>query len=219
MPCVSVIVPALVRSTQQIVMTINCIKMAREKTKIPFELIVVETLTDYFDDLADVHIYEKEKTTTTISINRGLRASNKNWKVLLTNDVFVKDDWLECLIDCFKIEDCGASTLASSQFNHQKENKIEEGNWWSVVMMPQHMFNVVGYFDESYPGVFDDTDLLLKIYLAGYKMYRNFNCVVNHTPGSTVYAEEGHREAYRAGRKLFNERYKNCKLPIFEKLK
>jgi hypothetical protein len=42
--------------------------------------------------------------------------------------------------------------------------------------------------------------------------------VVDHTPGSTVYGE-GHKEVYDIGRKFFNQRYKDCKLPIFDKLK
>ena len=200
-------------------MTNRCIKTARETTKIPFELIIVETGSDYFGDLADVYIQEKEHTKTTISINRALRASNRNWKVLLTNDVFVKDGWLECLLDCFKIPDCGIATLASSQFNHQKQNKIEEGIWFSLAMIPQYIFKKVGYLDEQYPGVFDDTDLILRIYQAGYKEYINFNCIVDHTPGSTVYVMDGHKENYRKGREIFNYKFKDCGLPIFEKLK
>ncbi len=216
---ISVIVPVLVNTEQHIQMTTRCIKTARETTKLPFELIIIETGTDYFGDLADVYIQEKQQTTTTISINRGWKVSNKDWKVYLSNDVFVKENWLECLLDCFKIPDCGVATLATSQLNHKKQDSIIEAIWFSLAMIPQYIFDKVGYFDEQYPGVFDDTDLLLRIYQAGYKEYMNFNCVVDHTPGSTVYAMEGHKDRFKMGRYILNEKFKDCKLPIFQKLK
>lgn len=207
MQSISVIVPVLVNSTEQIAMTIRCIKKARE-SKIPFELVIVETKTDYFKDLADVYIWEKEKTTATISINKALKICNKDWVVLLTNDVIVDDGWLEALLECFKIKDCGCATLGSTQFNHPKENKIEEGNWWSVVLFPQWIFGKVGYFDEQFRGVWDDTDLLIRIYKAGFKMYRNFNVIVEHPKQSHQDNMEQHRENYRYGQELFHNKHR-----------
>lgn len=224
MQTVNVIVPVLVNSTEQVAMTIRCIKRARETTKIPFELVIVETQTDYFKDLADVYIWEREKTTATVSINRALKSCNKDWIVLLTNDVIVDEGWLEALFECFKEKDCGISTLGSTQFNHQKENKIEEGNWWSIVLFPSWIFEKVGYFDERFKGVWDDTDLLIRIYKAGYRMYRNFNVIVEHPTESHQYNKQEHRENYNEGQKLFYEKHKD-RVPntivdlLFEKVK
>jgi len=217
---ISVVIPILVTSIEQVAMTVSCIKTAKETTKMPFEVIIVETLTDYFKDLADVYIWEKEKTYATISVNRALKASNRNWKVILTNDVFVKDGWLEAMFECFKQnKDCGVSTLASTQFNHIKSFKIEEGNWWSVVLLPQGMLDKIGYLDENFRGVWDDTDMLMRIYRAGYKMYRNFSVVVDHLIGESHYDNPHHLENYQHGEKLFYEKHKGCGLPIFDKLK
>lgn len=207
MQSVNVIVPILVNTPEQIAMTIRCIKKARE-SKIPFELVIVETKTDYFKDLADIYIWEKEKTTATISINRALKVCNKDWVVLLTNDVIVDDGWLEALFECFKVNDCGCATLGSTQFNHQKENKIEEGNWWSIVLFPQWLFEKVGYFDEQFRGVWDDTDLLIRIYKAGFKMYRNFNVIVEHPTSSHQDNFEQHKENYRHGQELFHNKHR-----------
>lgn len=220
MPNVSVIVPVLVNSLEQVAMTIRCVKTARETTKIPFEVIIVETLTDYFKDLGDVYIWEKEKTYATVSVNRGLKVSNKAWKVILTNDVFVKEGWLEAMFECFKQNpNCGASTLASNQFNHHQSFKIEEGYWWSVALLPQGIFDKVGYLDESFKGVWDDTDLLMRIYRAGYKMYTNYSVVVEHLIGETHYKNPQHTENFQHGQKLFYEKHKGCGIPIFDKLK
>jgi GT2 family glycosyltransferase len=220
MQTVSVIVPVLINKPEQIKMTLDCIKTARESTKVPFELTIVETNTHHFCDDADVYVWEKKKTTATVSINRGLRVVNTDWVILLTNDVFVKEGWIERLIECFaKKEDCGVATLASNQFNHKQEDKIEEGNWWSVVMAPRCLFNKVGYFDERFKGVWDDTDLLLRIYKAGFKMYRNFNVVVDHLVGATHYKNPQHKENYEYGQQLFNEKHKDCGIEIFNTLK
>jgi len=216
---ISVIVPVFVNKPEHIPMTIRCINTAKQTTKIPFELIIVETGSSYFGDLSDIYIQEKERTTTTISINRGWKISNREWKVYLSNDVFVKDGWLECLLDCFKKPDCGVATLATSQHNHKKQDSIIEAIWFSLAMIPQRIFDKVGYFDEQYPGVFDDTDLLLRIYEVGYKEYMNFNCVVDHIPGSTVYGDKNHKLNFKIGRYILNEKFKDCKLPLFEKLR
>jgi GT2 family glycosyltransferase len=217
---VSVIVPVLVNSIEQVAMTIRCIKTAKETTKIPFQVVIVETLTDYFKDLSDVYIWEKEKTNATISLNRAYKAANTEWKVLLTNDVFVKDGWLEAMFECFKQkEDCAVSTLASNQFNHNQSFKIEEGNWWSIALIPQWIFDKVGYFDEDFRGVWDDTDMLMRIYRSGLKMYRNFSVVVDHLIGESHYDNPKHLENYQHGEKLFYEKHKGCGIPIFDKLK
>jgi GT2 family glycosyltransferase len=220
MRTVDVIVPVLINSPEQIKMTLDCIKTARETTKVPFKLIIVETLTQHFKDLADVYVWEREKTTATISINRGFKVSNADWVILLTNDVFVKEGWIERLIECFaKHKDCGVATLATNQFNHKQEDKIEEGNWWSVVMIPKCLLNKVGYFDERFKGVWDDTDLLMRIYKASFKMYRNFNVVVDHLIGATHYENPQHKDNYSYGQRLFNEKHKDCGIPIFNTLK
>lgn len=207
-------------SAKHLAMTYKCLELARSKTKLPFELVIVETDSQYFIDCADVYIYEKEKDKgAERSHNRGFKVASGDFITLLTNDVYVDDNWLESLLECFKREDCGVSTLASTQFNHKKENKIEEGNWWSVAMIKKEIFDKVGYYDERFVNSWCDTDLLLRIYKAGYKMYRNFNCVVEHLIGQTVYDNPSFKEDYDKGQILFNEIHKDCKLPIFEELR
>jgi GT2 family glycosyltransferase len=216
---ISVVVPVYIREEKHLAMSVKCIELARAKTKLPYELIIVETCSDYLKDYADVHIYEKERKGITQSFNKGFKCASGDYVVLLTNDVFVSDNWLEVLKDTFKKEGCGIATLASTQFGHKEENKIEEGVWFSLVMVSRPLVSKIGYFDEQFKRVFNDTDYVLRTYEAGYKMYRNFNCVVDHLISATVDAEEEHHRAYPIERILFNEKHKDCKLPIFEKLR
>jgi len=215
---ISVVIPVLITNNKQLQMTVKCIQLARAKTKLPFELVIVETESQHLIDYADTYIYESKRVNPAHSHNLGWKIATGDYVGLLTNDVYVDDNWLECLIEPFnKFADCGATTLATTQFQHQQQNLIEEGNWWSIMMSSRKIFDEVGYYDEQYFAAFEDTDLLLRIYLAGYKMYRNFNCVVEHLVGATLYREGDHNEKYLAGRVLFNQKWKDCKHPLFER--
>ena len=155
---VSVVVPTLIRSEHQLKTTIECLEAAKSKTKLPFETVIVETETNYFGEWADIHIVEKTKSSSTKSINRGFRCASGEMVVLLTNDVIVDEGWLEHLLDCFKISDCGLATLATNQFRHEKRNQISEGIWFSLAAIPKEQ----AWFDESYDGPWDDSDLIIR---------------------------------------------------------
>lgn len=214
---ISVVMPILILSDKHMSMTMKCMSLAKAKTKLTYELVVVETCSQYFIDYADIYIHEKDKNSSAEkSHNRGFKVASGDFITLLTNDVYVEDGWLECMLDCFKISDCGASTLASSQFNHAKEDKIEEGNWFSTCMFKKEVFDKIGYYDDRFRDSWCDTDLLVRMYKQGYKMYRNFNCVVEHLIGQTNYDKPGFKDNYEMGRTLFNEKHAGCTLPIFE---
>jgi glycosyltransferase involved in cell wall biosynthesis len=215
---ISVIVPVYIGESKHVAMSVKCIELARQKTKLPYELIIVETCSDYLKDYADIHIYEKTRTDSIKSVNRAMRSSASDCLVVLTNDVFVDDGWLECLKDCFKIPDCGLATLGSTESKSIKEDKIIEGIWFPLSMTPQWLINKIGYYDEDYIRYWADTDYILKTYEAGYKMYRNLNCIVTHSPGTTLYNEPDHQESLVYSRTLFYQKHKDCKLPIFKKL-
>jgi GT2 family glycosyltransferase len=196
------------RESKHIPMSVKCIEKARANTKLPFQLIIVETCSDYLEDYADIHIYEKNRTTADKSINRAFFCCDSQYTVLLTNDVMVSDGWLEALLEPFQLkEDCGISTLASDQFGHFQENKIEEGIWGSVFMIPSQY----AMFDEKYVNSWEDSDLWMQMYLRGYKMYRNFNCVVSHNPGQTVYADKMTQDNYEKNRAYFLKKWENHK--------
>lgn len=220
MPSVSVVVPVLIKTDKQLAMTMRCLDLARKHTKIPFELVIVETNSQYLIDEADTYVYEKASNPTPEhGHNLGFKVASGDFIALLTNDVFVTEGWLESLLSCFRITDCGLATVATTQFNHKKEEKIEEGIWFSVAMIPRFIFDKVGYYDERFVNSWCDTDLIVRVYKEGYRMYQNFNCVVEHTPGQTVYQKPEFQKNYQDGRKLFYEKHKDCGLPIFEALK
>lgn len=213
---VSVVVPVYIKEPRHISMTERCLALAKNCTSIDFELVIVETESDYFKEYADVYVYEKVRQNPARSINRGFYCCHHDNIVLLTNDVMVSDGWLERLSECFNKPDCGLATLASTQFFHKKEEKIEEGVWFSVAMMKKRK----EYFDERFKITWNDTDLIMRIYKEGFKMYRNFGCVVEHNPGTTVYSDVGLSQDFDRGRALFIEKhFDSCKdMPMFQYL-
>lgn len=212
---ISVVIPVYAPEQKHIFMTVKCIEFAKAHTEIDFETIIVETGSNYFSEYADIHIYEKKRTTADISINRAFNCCKSDYVVLLTNDVMVSNGWLEALIEPFnKMLDCGVSTLASNQFGHIKEDKIEEGIWGSVFMIPRKYAR----FDENYINSWEDSDLWMKIYADGKKMYRNFNCVVEHTPGQTVYNDKLTQDNWEANKKYFINKWKDSGISLYTKL-
>lgn len=209
---INVVVPVYIREDRHLAMSLRCLSRAKEMTRLPYKTIIVETCSNYLTDHADIHIYEKERTTADKSINRGFFACDSKYTVLLTNDVMVNEGWLEALLEPFdKYEDCGVSTLGSDQFGHTKKNKIEEGIWGSVFMLPSEY----AQFDENYINSWEDSDLWMQIYTRGYKMYRNFNCIVSHNPGQTVYKDPMTQENWQRNRAYFIEKWKDSKLPLY----
>ena len=191
----------------------QCLEAAK-KTKLPFELIIVETCSNYLEDFCDIYIHEEEKTTDVKSFNNGFRNCNNDYICLLTNDVIVSDGWLDCLVDCFSKPDCGIATLATDQFRHKKHKEISEGIWFSVAMWR----NEGELFNTDYVNSWNDTDFIIRQYIKGKKSYRNYDCVVHHEIGATQYADAKHYENYRKNKELFKSRYRDCGLPIYDAL-
>ena len=221
-PTVGVVIPVLIRNDKQLRMTLECIRLARTKTQIPFQLIIVESGSQYLSDQADIYIHEKEVTTPEIGHNIGFRVASRNdFVVLLTNDVYMTDNWLEVLLDTFSRKpDAGLATLGTVLKGHVQEDKIEEGNWFDVAMIKSEVFEKVGYYDERFIGSFPDTDLLVRAYKEGWKMYRNFNCIVNgEPPHQTVHMNPKFQENYERGRNIFREKHEGCGLAIYEAYK
>lgn len=222
MPTISVVVPVLIKSDKHLAMTMKCLSLARTMTKLPFQMIIVESGSQYLIDEADIYIHEKTTTTPEIGHNIGFRVASRNdFIVLLTNDTFMTHNWLETLVDTFdKKPDCGLATLGDARFGHVQQDVIEEGNWFDVSAIKKEVFDKIGYYDERFIGSFPDTDLLVRAYKEGWKMYRNFNCIVDGTePHATVSLNPKHAENYERGRKLFREKHEGCGLAIYEATK
>lgn len=195
-PAVSVVMPILIIEPWQANMTVASIMSLYDGTKIPFELIVVETASRYFAPPADrlgpvahedgievfaaakidKYIHVEEVANATADVNRGIRAATGSLIVYTGNDIFVKPNWLEAMLDCFVIKDCGAATLGAQELGHEPVKTIMEGFYGPIMMFRQGW----EYDAETFPHLFADADLVMRIYEAGFRCYRNHSVVVTH---------------------------------------
>lgn len=203
-PSVSVVLPVFINKDKNIADTHKCISLLRSKTKVHFELVIVETCSSYFIDEADVYIYEKVKTNCTASINRAFKCCNTDYVVFVGNDVFVDDGWLEALIDVFASKsDAGIATLGNTEHSDIRKDQIVEEIFFSICMLRRED----AWFDPFYKFIFDDTDLILRIYLSGRKSYKNLSCIVTHVPHQTYGKYCGNPDEYERSKQYFIDKY------------
>ena len=214
---VSVILPILIKEDWQEVMTEACIKTMKCTTNIPYELIIVESGSDTFKRLAHKHIMIKEESTYTKDFNKGANNASGDILIQIANDIFTKPGWLEAILACFKIPDCSAATLASSDLKHQSINRIMEGMWGPLMAFPSTF-----RFDEQFENIFSDADLVMRIYETGQRMYRNWNVVVTHLYQQTYSGEYNSKEKmdaqFNKGKQLFIEKHKDSNLLMYRVL-
>jgi hypothetical protein len=217
MPEITVIVPVYITKTEQVAMTLKCLSLAKSKTAMKFSLVIVESGGSHFSNYpSDIYIREKDAISSTIAMNRAFSCVRTRYTALLTNDVYVDTNWLECLLEPFLVfDDCGLSTLASTQFNHVKQDLIEPDAVWFSVAMWRTQDKV---FDERFKNVWDDSDFTMRLYLHGNNSYRNHRCVVEHLIGKTQYIRTDHNENFIKGRNLFREKYSGCTHPMYKRL-
>jgi len=186
---VSVVIPCLTEEPWQIDLTQCIIRVAQHTTEIPFELIIAEAVgshldgkTDYVPGL-DKYYHNPAKGFANADQNAGMDLATGDIIVLLTNDVFVKPGWLEALVECFEIKDCGMASLGTSDHNEEEVPVIVEGLWCPLMALPNRPD--LRFDAETFPSYWGDSDLVMKVYDAGLRAYRNRRIVCDHLGRAT----------------------------------
>ncbi len=210
----SVILPIYITCEEQVTMTIQAISKARNYTKEPFELIIVETVSNEFKDFpADLYIHEpvRHSSRGVRSLNNGLHAAKGEYLTFLSNDVYVQHGWLEAMEQCFKVaEDCGAATLGTTEHGNRPEPIIREFNYWPIAMLSRKCFEDVGDNDENYVNAWSDTDYVMRMYEKGWKMYQNLSVIVHHLISQTDRKHDPkYNEIYEQNGDYFRNKFRN----------
>lgn len=186
----------------------------RDTTNYPFELVIIESGTEYFKDQADVFVPRPSAGSTLVrDLNAGIDHADGDILVHTANDIFTRPGWLEALIECFEIPDCGVATLAASDLNQRPMNKIMEG-----IYGPLMAFKCGWEFDPDYKNIFSDSDLIMRIYEAGFRSYRNWRVRITHLYQQTYSVNETEEDLnsnFEAGKRLFIEKHKDSNLFMY----
>jgi len=185
-------------------MTEFAIKTLRLHADNEFELVVVEADHDYFnpehtyhfdpstggpagnpqsDPLLRVNTYLNftPKIGCVKELNKGLEAATGDFIVCTGNDVIVPPHWDTELLRCFdERKDCAIASLSALEPGWvvgppQTMDMIVEGNY-----SPFCMFRKGETFDEAYTKIYQDSDLIMKIYERGQRAYRSCRAHVHH---------------------------------------
>lgn len=228
---IAVVLPILIEHEWQVPMTKCAIDSLYCTTKIPFNLIIIETGDfhpgtflrdgDEYTPLPFgervIHRHIKQKANATRDVNVGLGISQEigaTHTIYTGNDIFVRDGWLEAHLKCWEIPDCGASTLASSDMKHQQQDLISEG-----VFGPHFMFESHRRFDEvRFPATFADTDMIMDIYREGKRKYRNWNVVIQHLLRQTTGSGDEHQKGFLEARERFIQKHIGCPQWMYQAL-
>ena len=219
MPKLSIIIPCFHEHINHASLTRRCLSSIESATKIPYELCLVENLNRWVNDSGNIYVHFSEPRTYAQNVNTGLKIATGDYLCVMNNDVLVCDDWIETILKCFEIDDCGIATIDSNQYQRRPEDKIYEDFWGALWVIKRSVMEKVGLLDETFVHAFDDADYWVRTYLAGYKIYMNRSQKVTHGDGSTIHNFNNHHQQYLAMRKQFNEKHDGCTLPIFERLR
>ena len=174
-------------------MTEFAIKTLRLHADNEFELVVVEADGDYFDPLGheclrdekmlriDKYLNFIPKIGCVKELNKGLEVATGEFIVCTGNDVIAPPHWDTELLRCFEErKDCGVASLSAFEPGAtvgpaQAMDRIVEGMYSPFVM-----FRRGESFDESFIKIYQDSDLVMRLYERGLRVYRSCRAHVHH---------------------------------------
>jgi len=222
--------PVLINHPWQIPMTRCAIETLSVCAEERFELIVVESENHHFEragpdyalrshfDYVYLHRpYDAANKNPTADINAGLDLAKAPICVYTGNDVFVRPEWDEALIECFAMPNAGMATLASGDLMGTPPSSlfgarvISEG-----IYGPFCAFRSEQRFDaKSFPSSWADSDMIMRHYKRGLRMYRNNRVVIEHLNQQTINGP-GHEQDFQRAKERFFALHADAQLFVFQ---
>jgi GT2 family glycosyltransferase len=195
----------------------------------PFELVVVEAVHDSFSPDNWVsnpiplerykYLNFNPKIGGVKEINAGIDAASGDFIVFAGTDVIVPQDWDAHLLRLFeeRPKDCGVASLSAYEPNatigpNEPCDLTVEG-----MFSPFMMWRKGWRFDEAYRRVYQDSDMILRMYEQGLRAFRSCRAHVWHL-GSVTNKAVGQMEHARqlaVDEELFYRRWGASPLSMF----
>ncbi len=217
----SIILATLVRKPHHVPMVEKCIQHIKTFSK-DYELIIVDDCSplhsDFLREEADMYIrHDDTNKGCAVSWNDGLKSASGQYLVIISDDVFVKEGWLECMENALNLfPNALASMPAVSKM--PSGLKPEETRTWipaCCFMLRRSCLDIVGYFDEQFhPFNYEDVDYWTRIFESGHTIARDYSVQVQHEEGQVIHSIENNGEVDAKNRERYLEKWGFDPIPI-----
>src|SRR3990167_6575761 len=240
---ISVVLPILAPTPFLRALAEFSIKTLRLHADNEFELVVVEAQERYFEQYAlavggqpsvgiGLEVFHPLRIDNYLGfvppiggvkeINAGIRAARGEFIVVTGTDVLVPPHWDTELLRVFeeRPKDAGIATLVA------KEPGVFIGPRDPMPMLVEGMFSPFSMFrrgweyDEAYLRVYQDSDLVMRMYESGLRAFRNLHAAVWHlgqvsNDGADEAFRAAHARALAQDETLFYQRWGSSPLAMF----
>lgn len=210
--------------------TIRTLRMHAEDPS--YELVVVEAAGDHFaryeapslivkpDSAIDRYLNFMPPIGGVRETNAAIDAARGEFIVSTGSDVIVPEGWDRELLRVFeeRPKDCGIASLSASEPGavigpREPQDMIVEG-----MFSPFNMFRKGWRLDEAYRRIYQDSDLVMRMYEQGLRAYRSCRAHVHHLGRMTtavIGSGVGHELALAQDERLFYRRWGKSPLAMF----
>lgn len=223
MKSVSVVLPILAPTPFLRDMADFAIRSLRHHADNRFELVVVEAMYEHFKGhpLVDKHLFSSEKVGAIVESNLGIDMCEGEYILMSGTDVIAPIHWDTELLRLFDRPDCGCASLSAF------EPGVTIGPDGPLDMVVEGMFSPFMMFkkgwkwSEDYERVYQDSDLILRMYEQGLRAFRSCRAHVWHLGSVTNNSvnKQKHLEALARDERLFYERWGSSPLMMFSMIR
>lgn len=217
----SIILATLVRKKRHIRMVEKCIALIKAFSS-DYELIIVDDCSpmhsQYLKGQADVYIRHTDGNKgCAVGWNDGLKVAKGKYLVVISDDVFVTEGWLECMKNALTLFPNALASMPA--VSHMPSGlQPEEIKVWipaCCFMLRPETLEIVGYFDEQFhPYNYEDVDYWTRIYQSKHTIARDYSVMVQHQEGQVIHSFDDNGSVDAQNRQRYLEKWGFDPIPI-----
>ena len=220
-PRFSIILATLVRKKRHIKMVEKCIDHIKTFSK-DYELIIVDDDSkfhnEYLEEQADIYIrHTGGNKGCAVGWNDGLKKATGDYLVVISDDVFVTEGWLDCMVNALTLFPNSLASMPA--VTHMRSGtEPEEIRTWipaCVFMLKPETLDIVGYFDEQFhPYNYEDVDYWTRVFKSGHTISRDYSVQVKHEEGQVIHSFDDNGSVDKKNRERYIKKWGFDPIPI-----
>lgn len=217
----SIILATLVRKKRHIKMVEKCVDHIKAFSN-DYELIIVDDDSpfhnDYLEKQADIYIrHTGGNKGCAVGWNDGLKVATGDYLVIISDDVFVTEGWLECMVNALTLFPNSLASMPAVS-NMPSGTEPEEITTWipaCCFMLKPETLKIVGYFDEQFhPFNYEDVDYWTRVFESGHTIARDYSVQVKHEEGQVIHSFDDNGSVDAKNRERYIKKWGFDPIPI-----